>query len=107
MSLFKTKKKVGKSMVEVEETESDPEDEAGPDEEVKVDDDEEDELRDESRDQEDEEYLDSLVISAENLRKVGNVPERELTAAKRALRKVSDCHCFSSFLPYYCHRQAS
>lgn len=46
-------------------------------------------LSDETRDQEDEQYLEMLEISDENMRKVGGVPESQWAIARRAMRKVS------------------
>ena len=72
---FKTKKKVGKCIVEVEEDESDAADDAGLDEELEVEE-EEDEgriLNDEMRDKEDEALLDKLELSLENMCRIGNV----------------------------------
>lgn len=76
-------------MVEIEESASDAEDKPGPNEELEEDEDEDETLRDETCQEEDERYLDSLEIPAEKLREVGTVSDKDLVAARRALRKVS------------------
>lgn len=92
MYLFKTKKKVGKKTVDVEEDEHDAADEPGADEELEEEEEEDSQLLgDETRDQEDERYLETLQISDENMRKVGGVPESSWIVARRAMRKVSTC----------------
>lgn len=93
MSMFKTKKKVGKCLLEVDESASDAEDNAAPDEELEVDEDDEDDddshLNDETRDAEDNLFLDTLEIPAEKLRNIGDVSDSEWKIARRALRKVN------------------
>lgn len=93
MSMFKTKKKIGKRMVEVEDEEGDAPDYAGSDEELEEDEDGEDgdmPLGDEIRDEEDGIFIESIEITPENMRRFNIVPvsDTDWKEARSALHKV-------------------